>query len=100
STPYVDARLSDGSRLNAVISPVAVDGTLVSIRKFRRDKLSLEQLVTLGAVSPGMALYLRAAVSARLNIIISGGTGSGKTTLLNALSAFISRKERVITVED
>ncbi|MFC0279098.1 CpaF family protein [Falsigemmobacter intermedius] len=100
STPYVDARLSDGSRVNAVIAPVAVDGTLVSIRKFRRDKLSLEQLVTLGALNEKMALYLRAAVSARLNVIVSGGTGSGKTTLLNALSAFISRRERIITVED
>jgi len=100
STPYVDARLSDGSRVNAVIAPVAVDGTLVSIRKFRRDKLSLEQLATLGAMNEKMALYLRAAVSARLNVIVSGGTGSGKTTLLNALSAFISRRERIITVED
>ncbi|RRH76905.1 CpaF family protein [Falsigemmobacter faecalis] len=100
STPYVDARLSDGSRVNAVISPVAVDRTLVSIRKFRRDKLSLEQLATLGAMNEKMALYLRAAVSARLNVIVSGGTGSGKTTLLNALSAFISRRERIITVED
>lgn len=100
STPYVDARLPDGSRLNAVIGPIAVDGTLVSIRKFRRDKLTLEQLVTLGALSENMAAYLRTAVSARLNVIVSGGTGSGKTTLLNALSAHINRKERVITVED
>lgn len=100
STPYVDARLPDGSRVNAVISPVAVDGTLVSIRKFRREKLNLEQLVSLGALNERMALYLRAAVSARLNIIVSGGTGSGKTTLLNALSAYISRRERIITVED
>ena len=100
STPYVDARLADGSRLNAVISPIAVDGTLVSIRKFRRDKLSLDQLVTLGALSEKMAIYLRAAVGSRLNIIVSGGTGSGKTTLLNALSAYINRRERIITVED
>ena len=98
--PYVDARLPDGSRINAVISPIAVDGTLLSIRKFRRDSLTLAQLVAYGAMSEKMALYLRAAVSCRLNIIISGGTGSGKTTLLNALSAFISPRERILTVED
>ncbi|MFE3836875.1 CpaF family protein [Pseudogemmobacter sonorensis] len=100
STPYVDARLQDGSRLNAVIAPIALDGTLVSIRKFRKDKLSLEQLALLGAMSEKMAIYLRAAVACRLNIVISGGTGSGKTTLLNALSAFIGKRERIITVED
>lgn len=100
STPYVDARLPDGSRLNAMIAPIALDGTLVSIRKFRRDKLSLEQLVVFGALSDRMANYLRAAVTSRLNIIISGGTGSGKTTLLNALSAYIGRRERILTVED
>lgn len=98
--PYVDARLPDGSRLNAMIWPIAVDGTIVSIRKFRKDSLSIEQLVAFGALSENMAAFLRAAVSCRLNIIISGGTGSGKTTLLNALSAFISPRERVLTVED
>ncbi|MDZ4394209.1 CpaF family protein, partial [Cypionkella sp.] len=100
SNPYVDARLQDGSRLNAMIPPIALDGTLVSIRKFRRDKLTLEQLVLFGALSEMMAQYLRAAVTSRLNIIISGGTGSGKTTLLNALSAFIGSRERILTVED
>lgn len=98
--PYVDTRLPDGSRLNAVISPVAVDGTLVSIRKFRKDTLSIDQLVAFGAMSDSMAAYLRAAVKSRLNIVISGGTGSGKTTLLNALSAFIGPRERILTVED
>ncbi len=100
SNPYVDSRLPDGSRLNAVIAPIALDGTLVSIRKFRKDKLSLEQLAFLGAMSEKMAIYLRAAVACRLNIVISGGTGSGKTTLMNALSAFIGKRERIITVED
>ncbi len=100
SNPYVDSRLPDGSRLNAVIAPIALDGTLVSIRKFRKDKLSLDQLTFLGAMSDRMATYLRAAVSCRLNIVISGGTGSGKTTLMNALSAYIGRRERIITVED
>ena len=100
STPYVDSRLPDGSRLNAVISPIAIDGTLVSIRKFRKDKLSLDQLVMFDAMSEKMATYLRAAVAARLNIIISGGTGSGKTTLMNAVSAYIGARERVLTIED
>ncbi|NGM45986.1 CpaF family protein [Rhodobacter sp. SGA-6-6] len=100
STPYVDARLPDGSRLNAVIAPIALDGTLVSIRKFRKDKLSLDQLVFLGALNEKMATYLRAAITSRLNVVISGGTGSGKTTLLNALSAFIGKRERIITIED
>ncbi|WP_407920724.1 CpaF family protein [Frigidibacter oleivorans] len=100
STPYVDARLPDGSRLNAIIAPIALDGTLVSIRKFKKDKLSLDQLVLFDACSEKMAAYLRAAVTARMNIIISGGTGSGKTTLLNALSAYIGRRERVLTIED
>jgi len=100
STPYVDARLPDGSRLNAVISPIAIDGTLVSIRKFRKDKLTLEQMVLFGSLSEAMASYLRAAVQARLNIIVSGGTGSGKSTLLNALSAYIGKRERILTIED
>jgi pilus assembly protein CpaF len=100
STPMVDARLSDGSRVNAVIPPLAVDGPLLSIRKFSRDKLMPPDLVERKALTQGMMELLEAAVKARLNIIISGGTGAGKTTLLNALSAFISPKERIVTIED
>jgi pilus assembly protein CpaF len=100
SNPYVDARLADGSRFNAMIPPVAVDGALVSIRKFKKEKLSIADLVRYDAFSEEMALYLEAAVATRLNIIVSGGTGSGKTTTLNALSSFISNDERVLTIED
>ena len=100
STPMVDARLSDGSRVNAIIPPLALDGPLVSIRRFAQDKLTAPDLVDRKAMTPGMMELLEAAVKARLNIIISGGTGSGKTTLLNALSAFISPKERIVTIED
>jgi pilus assembly protein CpaF len=100
SNPYVDARLADGSRFNAMVPPVAVDGSLVSIRKFKKEKLSIDDLVNFGAFSPEMALYLEAAVSTRLNVIVSGGTGSGKTTTLNALSSFIGHSERVLTIED
>ena len=100
SNPYVDARLADGSRFNAMVPPVAVDGSLVSIRKFKKEKLSVQDLVNFGAFSPEMALYLEAAVSTRLNVIVSGGTGSGKTTTLNALSSFIGHSERVLTIED
>jgi pilus assembly protein CpaF len=100
SNPYVDARLADGSRFNAMVPPVAVDGSLVSIRKFRKDKLSIADLVRFGAFSEEMAAYLQAAVSTRLNVIVSGGTGSGKTTTLNALSSFIDDNERILTIED
>ncbi|MFN4059039.1 MAG: CpaF family protein [Roseinatronobacter sp.] len=100
SNPYVDARLLDGSRFNAMVQPVAVDGALVSIRKFKKEKLGVQDLVNFGAFSPEMALYLEAAVSTRLNVIVSGGTGSGKTTTLNALSSFIANDERVLTIED
>ena len=100
SNPYVDARLADGSRFNAMVPPVAVDGSLVSIRKFKKDKLRIEDLVRFGAFTEEMAAYLQAAVSCRLNIIVSGGTGSGKTTTLNALSSFIDNHERVLTIED
>lgn len=100
ASPVVDARLSDGSRVNAVIRPVALRGPTLSIRRFGVVPLQLKDLLQLKAVTPEMALFLEAAVKARLNIIISGGTGSGKTTLLNTLSAFIPNTERIISVED
>jgi pilus assembly protein CpaF len=100
STPMVDARLSDGSRVNAIIPPLAVDGPILSIRRFSTDKLMPADLVERKSLTQGMMELLEAAVKAKLNIIISGGTGSGKTTLLNALSVFINTKERIVTIED
>ncbi|MEL6595356.1 MAG: CpaF family protein [Pseudomonadota bacterium] len=100
SNPYVDARLADGSRFNAMVPPIAVDGSLVSIRKFKKEKLAIDDLVTFGAFTEEMAAYLQAAVATRLNVIVSGGTGSGKTTTLNALSSFIDDAERILTIED
>ena len=100
SNPYVDARLADGSRFNAMVPPIAVDGSLVSIRKFKKEKLSIDDLVRYGAFTEEMAAYLQAAVATRLNVIVSGGTGSGKTTTLNALSSFIDNSERILTIED
>ena len=100
SSPYVDARLADGSRFNAMVPPCAVDGSLVSIRKFTKEKLSIDKLIEFGAFNEAMATYLQAAVATRLNIIVSGGTGSGKTTTLNALSGFIGDEERIVTIED
>ncbi len=100
SHPYVDARLADGSRFNAMVPPCAVDGSLVSIRKFSKEKLSIDELIDFGAFTEEMAAYLQAAVATRLNVIVSGGTGSGKTTTLNALSGFIDDKERIVTIED
>ena len=99
-SPTVDARLPDGSRVNAVVRPVALDGPSITIRKFLKDKLTTQQLIDLGTLTANMAEFLRACVRARLNIIISGGTGSGKTTLLNVLSGFIPENERIITIED
>jgi len=100
SNPYVDARLKDGSRFNAMVPPVAVDGSLVSIRKFKKEKLGIADLVRFDAFSEDMATYLQAACACRLNVIVSGGTGSGKTTTLNALSSFIDHDERILTIED
>ena len=100
SNPYVDARLADGSRFNAMVPPIAVDGSLVSIRKFKKEKLSVDDLVNFGAFTEEMAAFLQAAVATRLNVIVSGGTGSGKTTTLNALSSFIDDDERILTIED
>lgn len=100
SNPMVDARLLDGSRVNAIIPPLAVDGPLLSIRRFSADKLMPPDLVERKAMTRGMMELLEAAVKAHLNIIIAGGTGAGKTTLLNALSFFISPKERIVTIED
>ena len=100
SSPMVDARLPDGSRVNAIIPPLALDGPVMSIRRFGRTPLMIEDLVRLGSVSPEMVTLLRAMVRARLNILVSGGTGSGKTTLLNCLSAFVPDTERIVTIED
>ncbi|MFM2477418.1 CpaF family protein [Celerinatantimonas sp. MCCC 1A17872] len=100
SVPMCDARLLDGSRVNIVTEPIAIDGTSISIRKFKKQKLGLEDMAQNGSMSPQMAQLLAIAARCRLNVVISGGTGSGKTTLLNALSNYISTKERIITIED
>jgi pilus assembly protein CpaF len=100
TSPMVDARLPDGSRVNAIIPPLALDGPTVSIRRFGANPLKLEDLLNYKAFTPEMAMLMEAAIKARLNVIISGGTGSGKTTLLNTLSSFIPNDERVITIED
>ena len=100
SSPLVDSRLPDGSRLNVVIAPIALDGTSISIRKFSKNKKTLQELVNFGSMTREMANFLIIAARSRVNIIVSGGTGSGKTTLLNALSNYISHSERVITLED
>jgi len=100
TSPMVDARMADGSRFNAIIPPLALDGSLVSIRKFKKNKMPLSQYIRYGSMSPEMCKFLEICGNIRLNIIISGGTGSGKTTLLNALSGHIDPGERVITIED
>ncbi len=100
SSPMVDARLPDGSRVNAVISPVAIDGPLLTIRRFAAGGLGIGQLVEMGSLTGAQAALLGRCVEARLNLVVSGGTGTGKTTLLNALAAFIGRGERIVTVED
>jgi pilus assembly protein CpaF len=98
--PMVDARLPDGSRVNVVISPVSLNGPCVTIRKFSRDPFTISDLISFGTLTPEAAQFLQAAVQAKLNILITGGTASGKTTLLNVLSAFIPNDERIITIED
>ncbi len=100
SSPYVDARLPDGSRVNAVIPPIALIGPTVTIRKFAKNPITIEQLIKYGTITPEALQFLKACVEARLNIVISGGTGSGKTTLLNILSQFIPSDERIITIEN
>lgn len=100
SSPMVDARLEDGSRVNAVIPPLALDGPVLSIRRFRTDKLGAKDLVERQSLTEPMLDFLKAAVGARLNIVVSGGTGAGKTTFLNVLSSFISDRERIVTIED
>jgi pilus assembly protein CpaF len=99
-SPTVDARLPDGSRVNAVIPPVAIDGPSITIRKFSTEKLGVKQLIAFGSITENMVDFLQACVVARLNIIISGGTGSGKTTLLNILSSLIPDSDRIVTIED
>jgi len=100
SQPYVDARLPDGSRVNAIIPPLAINGPTLTIRKFSKKPLTIENLIQFGSITPEAVEFLRACVIARLNIVVSGGTGSGKTTLLNILSGFIPEDERIITVEN
>ena len=100
SSPMVDARLKDGSRINAIIPPLSLKGPVLTIRKFREDLISIEDLLRNGTMTRDMALFLEACVRAKLNILVCGGTGSGKTTILNILSSFISNEERIITIED
>lgn len=100
SSPMVDARLADGSRVNAIVAPLAIDGASMSIRKFARVPISMERLVEIGSVPHAVAEVLAAVVKSRRNVLISGGTGSGKTTMLNAMSAFIDERERIVTIED
>jgi pilus assembly protein CpaF len=100
SSPICDARLPDGSRVNVIVPPLAVDGTALTIRKFKRDKLTLDQLIDYGSISPAGAEILRVIGRIRCNVLVSGGTGSGKTTLLNCLTRYIDSDERIVTCED
>lgn len=100
SSPLVDARLKDGSRVNAIIPPLAIDGPSLSIRRFAVDLLSADSLVQMGTITPAIALVLKAVVRGRMNVLVSGGTGTGKTTMLNVLSSFIPDNERIVTIED
>jgi pilus assembly protein CpaF len=100
SSPMVDARLADGSRVNAIVHPLAIDGASMSIRKFARVPISMDRLIEIGSVPAQVAEVLKAVVKSRRNVLISGGTGSGKTTMLNAMSAYIDNRERIVTIED
>ena len=100
SSPYVDARLADGSRVNAVIPPISLIGPVLTIRKFARKPITVEQLIQFGSITPEAVEFLKACVASRINIVVSGGTGSGKTTLLNVLSGFIPNDERIVTIEN
>ena len=100
SSPMVDARLADGSRVNAIVSPLAIDGASMSIRKFARVPISMDRLIEIGSIPAAVAEVLQAVVRARRNVLISGGTGSGKTTMLNAMSAYVDGRERIVTIED
>ena len=100
SSPMVDARLPDGSRVNAIIAPLAIDGPMLTIRRFGTKRFGIDDLLAAGAITAPVLDFMRAAVEARLNIVVSGGTGAGKTTLLNALSSFIPRRDRIVTIED
>jgi pilus assembly protein CpaF len=100
SSPYVDARLPDGSRVNAIIPPLSLNGPVITIRKFSKDPFTVDDLIRFGTMTPEMAMFIKACVEARLNIIVAGGTGSGKTTSLNVLSSFIPNDERIVTIEN
>src|SRR5581483_917563 len=100
SSPMVDARLPDGSRVNVIIPPLSLTGPILTVRRFPRQPLTVDDLVRLGSLTREMADFLSASVRARLNVVVSGGTGSGKTTLLNVLSSFIPETERIVTIED
>jgi pilus assembly protein CpaF len=100
SSPFVDARLADGSRVNAIVAPLAIDGSLLSIRKFAKRPISMARLIELGSIPAEVAEVMSGIVGSRRNVLISGGTGSGKTTLLNALSSYINERERIVTIED
>ena len=100
SSPTVDARLPDGSRVNAIIPPLALKGPSLTIRKFSADPFTVEDLIQFGTMTREMAMFLKACVRARINMIVTGGTGSGKTTTLNVLSSFIPENERIVTIED
>jgi len=100
SSPYVDARLPDGSRVNAVVPPISLVGPTLTIRKFSKNPITMEQLIQFGSITPEALQFMKACVEARLNVVISGGTGSGKTTLLNVMSSFIPSDERILTIEN